>query len=308
MILVTNPGSNLDPSLARQMGVRLTPQRIHVDGEDIDTREGISLAQVEDFIARAKKWPYVVGSTAAEQVAVLEELRDRHDDILFVTTSKKVIRTYYGAVSASRVFTEKYPQMEGRVQIHDNGVTDAGAGLATIAAYTLAGRGISPTTISATLDRVAAKHRMIFLLRSLKYSVNGGRTSFMRSKMAEMLGLAPVLAFVDGELKLRKKVKLKRDPVDVILEAFREEVPAGTKIWASVFHGAVPRVAQALRERIQAEWDVVFLYERELSSSIYLHSGKGTIGATMFNVTDEDALHAPPPFPQLDAGAQLVFR
>ncbi|HEX7662959.1 MAG TPA: hypothetical protein VF407_00535, partial [Polyangiaceae bacterium] len=62
MQIVTNPGSNVPPKAVAHYGIVLSPQHIVVDGKAHDTREPITLAQIDGWVRTAREFPHVVGT------------------------------------------------------------------------------------------------------------------------------------------------------------------------------------------------------------------------------------------------------
>src|SRR5690349_7108042 len=129
MRIVTNPGANLPAVMLAHYGIALAPQQIVVDGTSHDTREEVTLAQVDAWVRTAKEHPYVIGTTAAELATLFTEVGRDNEDILAIMSSRKIISSYDAAVSATRTLAKHDRYAKLRIRVVDTTVTDLGAGM-----------------------------------------------------------------------------------------------------------------------------------------------------------------------------------
>lgn len=294
MHVVTNPGSNLSAAIVERYGLRLSPQRIVVDGVSHDTRDEIPLAEVDRWTATAREWPYVVGTTAAELANLFLSLVRDDPAIVCVTTSRKIIQTYAAATVAART-TKQHPQGgAAEIAVVDSGVTDLGTGLLTVLAAEAAAAKWPLARVTSLLERHAAKLRMLLALATLENLVKGGRASHLRVFLANILQRRPITAFQDGELRPATTVRTDADPTATLVDLCVKQVGTSAPVWAAVFHGRAPEKAQRLGAALRRAFRVSYLLERPLSSSIYLHGGPGAVGVAILPL-DAEAQTLPTP-------------
>lgn len=279
MIVVTNPGSNLPPELVARYGIELTPQQIVVDGTAHDTREGLSFEQIDAWVRTAKEHPYVLGTNAGEFAGLFQRVLQRDEEIFAVMTSRKIIGSHDAAQVAARTVTERHPT--ARILVGDTGVTDLGAGLASLLAAEAREAGLGMADIARLIDAFRNHARFVVTIKTLDYLVKGGRASSMRAFFADLLGLRPLIAFVDGELRAVGKTRTKSDPSGAVGEWLAKNVAPKTPVWAGVFHGGSPALAAVTLKDLRARFDVRFALSRPLSPSIYLHAGPESLGAVV---------------------------
>ncbi|NUP14004.1 MAG: DegV family EDD domain-containing protein [Polyangiaceae bacterium] len=279
MIVVTNPGSNLPTSLVEAYGIEVTPQQIIVDGVAHDTRDGVSFDQIDKWVKTAKEHPYVLGTNAGEFAALFARLAQRDKDILAVMTSRKIIGSFNGAQVASRTVSERHPDVH--ITVADCGVTDLGAGLACILAAEARDAGLDATQIAELIDTFREHVRFVVVPKTLDYIVKGGRASSMRAFFAELFGVRPLVAFVDGEIRAVGKASAKGDPTTAISDWLVQNVGPKRPAWVGVFHGGSPAVAAILQKELRSRFDVRYCLSRPLAPSIYLHAGPEAIGAVV---------------------------
>ncbi len=285
MLIVTNPGSNLTGDEIAQYGIRLTPQQIIVDGTSHDTRLGVSHETIDSWVRTAKVHPYVVGTTAAEFVALFRDLSQVDRQILAVMTSRKIIGSHDAAVSAARTLTQMPGYGDVRIAVADTGSTDLGAGLACMLAAEAARAGRSLAQIEMMLSTYRAKARFVFHAEKLDYLVKGGRATAVRAWIANVLGVRPLIGFVDGEVKVIRKIGAKADVIAEVVAELEQTVAAGRPIWAGVMHGDAPTRAAELARALSTRFETERLTVRPLSPSIYLHGGPGCLGVAAIEIS-----------------------
>jgi DegV family protein with EDD domain len=294
VIIVTNPGSNLPRAAIERYQLHITPQQIIVDGAEHDTRQDISFESIDGWVKGAKEHPHVIGTTAAEFVIMFRQLAKEDREILAVMTSRKIIGSHDAAHLAARTLREQGGARAPRVVVCDTGSTDLGAALCCILAGEARAAGV-PIEEIAKLIQAARQHaRLVFTVETLDYLVKGGRASVLRAFFADLLGVRPIIAFVDGEFKAVGKLRTRADSPLAVADSLEAHLGRGRRVWAAVFHGGVTARAKVTEAELRKRFDVTFSVVRALSPSIYLHGGPGCLGAVVLPL---DALPWQPPTP-----------
>jgi DegV family protein with EDD domain len=280
MRVLTNPGANLPRELVERYRICITSSNIVVDGAQYDCREDIPLDMVDTWVSFAREYPFVLGTSAAELARQYIEIGAEDREILVVMSSRKIIQSYDAACSAARTI-EGHPL--GRtlgIRVVDGMSTDLGLGLLTLAAAEAAraGMGLEPT--AAMVEALALRSRFAFIPRTLDNLVRGGRASFLRSFMAKMLGVRPILAFVDGEAQMVGRCGAKDDYAEVLASWLREQIRSDA-VWIGVGHGGRPDEAQRLADALRERFAVAYALVRPVSPPVYLHAGPGALGAVV---------------------------
>lgn len=279
MRIVTNPGSNLSRAAIDRYDVHVTPQNIVVDGEAHDTRDGIGLSTIDAWVRTAKVHPYVVGTTAAEFVGMFRELSARDREIFVVMTSRKLIGSHDAAVSAAKTLSSHAGFDDVRIVVGDTGVTDVGAGLATILAGEAMRAGLSLEAIAAAIEAFRLHAELVILPQNLDYLVKGGRATSARAFLANVFRVRPLIGFVEGEVAVVGKVSAKAAPSEVVSSHLVQRLGEGRAVWIAITHANAEEKAAALEHELRARLDVRFSYVKPLAPSIYLHAGPGSVGA-----------------------------
>lgn len=287
MLLLTNPGSNLAPEIISRYGLVVMPQRIMVDGVPHDTREHISQALVDKWVREAKRWPETVGTTAAETVAAFDQAcRAGERELVVVHTSRKIINSYQSAEAARRTFLAS-PQGAGtRIELIDSSVTDVGTALLCILVGEAIRAGRPIDDVVRIANTAAGGVRMVIGLDTLDNMVKGGRASFLRAWVADMLGLRPLIGFADGALGVVGKYQRKGDLVKSLADELIRALGGKRRVWLAVAHTSDMAKAARLEEEVRSRLDVAWVYTRPIASGVYLHAGAGALGVAVIPVDD----------------------
>lgn len=142
MKIFTNPGSNVPGAALTRYGIVLAPQRIVVDGVSHDTRDEIPLSTVDGWVRDSHEFPYVVGTTAHEFVDLFLEALQSERELLAVTVSRRIIKSFDSAESAAHTLQGRIKQAGANVAVLGTTTTDLGSGLLCIAAGEAARAGL----------------------------------------------------------------------------------------------------------------------------------------------------------------------
>lgn len=279
MRIVTNPGSNLSESAIARYDVALLPQQIVVDGVAHDTRHGVALDAIDGWVKSAKVHPHVVGTTAAEFAHLARQIAATDREIVAVMTSRKIIGSHDAALVGAKVLRESPAFEDLKVRVCDTGVTDVGAGLASALAGEAIREGASLDEVAALVESFRQNVRAVFTVRTLDYLVKGGRATSLRAFFANLLGVRPVLGFVDGEVTVLGKESAKHGAPQVVGDWLIKSLGPAKLVHAAIFHGGAPTDAAELSELLRRRFDLASLSVRTISPSIYLHGGPGCLGA-----------------------------
>lgn len=299
MKIVTNPGSNLPPQAIAHYGIALSPQQIVVGRDAHDTRTAIPYATIDRWIRTSPEFPHVVGTTAPEFVALLGPLAKEDPELCLVLSSKQIIQTHAAAVSATKTLATAAAFKHVQAAVVDSRATDLATGLMTMAAGEARRANLGLVRTQRMLEALADRTTMAFVPEALDNLVKGGRASWARAQIANLLQLRPIIGFQKGELVALERFKRGQDEGDALLEnALRTHGPQ-RPVWVGIMHSdRSDERAIRLLSRARATFDVRYALIRPISPSIYLHAGPGSIGLIVMAL---DGLPWSPPPPSFGA-------
>ena len=270
--IITDSTSDLTEQEQRELNVHMLHMRVifkdgvYTDGVDI-TKE-----QFYEKQAQAKILPKTTQVNPQEYCDAFEPLLAGGDEVVAIIMSSRLSGTFQSAQIAKDM-------AKGGERLHlvDSLNVTIGEGLLVREAVRMRDAGATGTQIDAALEEL--KHRVWFVafIGTLKYLKMGGRISTSTAVLGTMLGISPVVAIVDGEVKSVGQVRGKQKILSYTLDFFRE-YPVDSRHCVVFGHSRCLETMEVYRDKcVQAlgirdyAWD-------ELGAVIGTHSGPGCYG------------------------------
>ena len=280
--LVINSGPNLSPELVAHYGLEVLPIRLVVDGDEHEVAD-VSRDDVDRWVKTAKEFPYLLSTSAAEFAAGFLRIGEDASELLALMTSRKLMQSYDAAKAAMRTLEHHPKGRSVSVELVDTGSTDVAAGLSVLYAAEALAAGHPTHEVARWTEAFATQTTSVFALRTLENITKGGRASFLKSWLANLLKVRPLLSFVDGEIASVGRYSANQDPVDALMDWLQESVGLDERraVWVAVGHGGCSDDAERLLERLHYAFDVRYGLVRPLVPSVYLHGGPGSLIVTV---------------------------
>lgn len=279
MLLLSNPGINLDPRARDRYGIHLVPQRLRVDDDFHDLLAAPDHAQVDTWIAQATGHPRVVATSAVALLEVIQALRDGGEpDVLYLTSSRHFIGSYQSASS----IRESLHRPDAFFDVVDSKSTDIGAGLVLRVLAEATREGMAPTELMSLGAAAADRVQTTFTIEDPAWLLKSGRASHLRVFFAKLLRRRPLLDIHDGRIASRGTYSTGKDRIEVLRDHFlRSRVPEGEKIWLGVTHAGAAAEARSAVRAFGEAYDVVFSEVVPLAAASYVALGPGTIAVAV---------------------------
>ena len=195
--ILVDSGSDIDLEEAKMSGIELIPIEIMIDGKSY--LDGVNLSHTEFFkkLIASTSFPQTSQITEYRYIEKFTELTKNGDSVICICLSSKLSGTYNQAVNASKKFNNVY--------VVDSLNACIGERILTEYAIRLTKEDLSETQIIEKLEEKKKKIKLFAVLGTLKYLKKGGRISAITAAAGTMLNIKPLLAVVDGALKLAGK-------------------------------------------------------------------------------------------------------
>ncbi|MGW0174787.1 DegV family protein [Rhodococcus sp. NPDC003322] len=268
VVVVTDSSAYLDPDLAEELGIRVVPLHVLVDGEDL--REGLDPMPEDLYIGTGVT---TSGASPGELTAVYAQaLEDSGGDgVVAVHISRQLSGTWEAGRQAAQELGEK-------VRIVDSQSTAMALGFAVLAAARVARAGGGLRAVYERAVEVADRGRVLIMVDRLDHLRRGGRIGAAAALLGTALAMKPVLHLVDGKLVLREKTRTATKALAKLVDAAVDQAGPGDVAVAVHHVGAAERaaeVAAALRPRLPDASEFVVA---ELGPVIASHLGPGAVG------------------------------
>lgn len=275
MQVIIDDAGDVPADLAEELDIRIIPVNItfgteeFLSGINMDHRafyEKVEGVDDDNFPKTSQPTPYQ-----------FEELyRDLIDEgaeeILTVTVSDKLSGTYASATAAART-------LEGQATFHviDSKSGSAAQGMMAVEAARMARAGATFAAIEARLKEMCNSQSIYFLIDSLDFAVRGGRVGALRSTMASLLNIKPIMKVEDGLIVEEGKVRTYKKAVSFIVNAVRSDV-GDRPVTMAAIHSNDQEAGQALLEKARATLNCTESFLVDMAISVAINLGPGALG------------------------------
>jgi DegV family protein with EDD domain len=275
MRIVMDDAGDIPPELVKEYNIRILPVNIMFGMEEY--LSGISMTH-DKFYEKTKhvdasNFPKTSQPTPYQFVQCYQEiLASGEDEILAVTVSEKLSGTYASAVQAAN-------ELEGQGTFHlfDSQAGSAAQGFMALEAARLAQTGAGMDTILPRLEKMRQEMAVVFTIDSLEYAVKGGRVSSMKSVMASLLNIKPILRLEDGLIVEAGRVRTRKKALDHIVDLIHKQV-RDRPLRLAIMHANAPGDAALLQSKAQAQLNVAESVMVDMAIAVAINLGPGALG------------------------------
>ena len=209
-----------------------------------------------------------------------EDFLRQGKDVLHLTLSSGISKTYYAAIKARDELAEKYP--ERKIYIVDSLSASSGVGLIMDKLADLRDEGKNIDEIREFAENNKLKLNHWFFSTDLTYYVRGGRISKTEGFIGNMLSICPLMCVNnEGKLIFKDKIRKKTRVYNKVVEIMEELADDGNKysdkcyISMSACLEDAQQVAMLIRERFPYIKGKILI--NNVGTTIGSHTGPGTV-------------------------------
>ena len=263
---------DLSEELLAQWDIALMPMHILM-GED-SYLDGVTIhpADVFAYVNAGGKMPKSAAANLVEYTEFFEPFAKECDAVIHISVSSKLSSCFQNARLAAGEFEN--------VCVVDSQNICTGQGYLVLQAAKWAADGLPPKNISMRLQGLAKRVELSFVLNQLDYMAKSGRCSGVLAFGANILGIKPSLAVIDGELKVVRKY---RGSLPICVGKYitdqlanREDIDRSMVFISST--QAKPGCMEAIKAGLRQYGNFENVYETDIGTTIGGYSGPGTIG------------------------------
>jgi DegV family protein with EDD domain len=276
--IVTSSISCLPAEQVRKYGIKVVPMPFMLNGHSY--LDGVDIAATEVYEQLAYERPFRTSAPSpGDYLKAYREALNYNDAILCLTVPSKISMMYESACSAA----EQIPK-DTIVDVLDTGTAAGGQALIDIAAAEAVAAGATLEEIKRLIANLGGKVRLYGLIVAPKYLARTGRVPAPLPSAASALSIKPVFTIAQGRIKLVNVVRTEKAGVDRMLSMMHADVGL-RPVRVIIQHANVPRQAENLRQRVQADFNCTELRVTEFSPIIGFATGPGCL-ALAFRAED----------------------
>lgn len=252
------------------------PLHLMIDGKDF--RDGLDITPSEfcKKMDESLDLPTTSQPSAGEVFAILEELVEKYDHIIYITISSKLSGTFQTGMLARAQISED------KITVFDSLFTSTIQKQMAIETLELIKNGASIEDIIKNLEYIRANSRILLVVDDLGHLHRTGRISLSAASFGKMFNIKPILSFEEGKILVNQKVRTMRKVYDNLVEQIANaKLSRDSKIILAHANGYY--YALDLKERLLGVYPELEIMIEELSPVISVHTGTRSIGLSWIN-------------------------
>lgn len=275
--IAVDSASDINEAEAKRLGVEMIPMIIGFGREEYFDGVDLLPHTFYEKLIESDELPKTSQISPFRFEEAFEKWTENGDEVVLITISSKLSGTYQGAKRAAEKYGDK-------VFVVDSMNACIGERLLCQYGIRLVQEGRSAREIAQTLDRVKSKINVMAMLNTLEYLKKGGRISAAVAFAGELLSIKPVVAVVDGEIKLVGKAMGSKKGNNLLNSLVAKKGIDFTMPYGVVWSGLNDTLLQKYLRDSSSLWaehtEEVPAYM--IGSTIGTHVGPNAIGVAFF--------------------------
>ena len=263
---------DLSAALLTQWNISLIPMHILMGDESYLDGVTVHPADVFAHAQNGGKMPKSAAPNLVEYADFFAPFAAEYDAVIHITVGSKFSSCFQNARLAAQEYEDVY--------VVDSENICTGQGYLVLQAARWAADGLPPKNIALRLQSLAKRVELSFVLNQLDYMAKSGRCSGVLAFGANLLGIKPSLAVIDGELKVVRKY---RGSLPICVGKYitdqlsgRDDIDRSMAFISST--QAKPGCMEAIKAGLRQYGGFENVYETDIGTTIGGYSGPGTIG------------------------------
>ena len=263
---------DLSGALLQEWNISLMPMHILMGEESYLDGVSIRPADVFAHVQNGGKMPKSAAANLVEYADFFDPFAKEYDAVIHISVSSKLSSCYQNACLAAQEYAN--------VSVIDSENICTGQGYLVLRAAKWAADGLTARNICMRLQSLANRVELSFVLNQLNYMAKSGRCSGVLAFGANILGIKPSLAIIDGELKVVRKYRgslpicVGKYITDRLVE--RDDIEDSLVFISSC--QPKPGCMDAVKAGLKKYGSFKECHETDIGTTIGGYSGPGTIG------------------------------
>ncbi|MBR3893944.1 MAG: DegV family protein [Clostridia bacterium] len=274
-VIVTDSAADLSIERAEQLGLRIVPLGVMVDGVERQAKSTDDVRAIYTML-REKKSATTNAANIEQFLEFFGEILKEDVDLLYLGFSSALSGTFSASSVALQELAEQYP--DRKLYAVDTLCASMGQGLLVWYAAKMKENGSDIDTVKDFVENNKLNLCHWFTVDDLFFLKRGGRISAATAVVGSLLNIKPVM-HVDnaGRLINVSKVRGRKAAIDAIFQKAKETMLEGRNDVMFISHGDCVEDAEYLAGRVQAELGVKQVVIDFIGPVIGAHSGPGTL-------------------------------
>jgi DegV family protein with EDD domain len=278
--VVTDSAADIPERIVQRLRIHAVPLRVLLGSSVYLDKQTVNPEEVYDRLTRGETAVRTSQPAPGDYAALYSYLFEHYGELVVPSLSGALSGTLQ---AATRATTLADPQ---RIRVVDTRSASIGQGLVVRAAAERAAAGGSAEEVAAAAEDARDRVRLFIAVPTVDYLRRGGRLAGWKARVAERLGLVPVLT-IDPQSgaarlhRLARRGKVHRATLSRAIATIRREDPDPEVVW--IAHAGAALAADAFRQELaraapDAEIDIV-----EVGPALGAHTGPGAVAVAFLS-------------------------
>jgi EDD domain protein, DegV family len=274
--IVTDSTGDIPQDLIEKYNIKIVPLYINFEEKSFtDDGVDITLKEFYEKLKDAKVLPKSSQPSPADFVAVYTDVLKDNDSIISIHISKKMSGTIESAEIAKK-------ELGKDIEIVDSELVHLPLGVLVVKAAELASQGKSKEEILAFIKELKNKISILFIPRTLKYLIMGGRIGRAKGLIASLLEIRPILTVHLGEVSPYKNTRRWNQAKTELVESMKSMIKKPENLIVYVSDSDAKEAGDEMLERVKAEVNPKAVYRSYIGPIVGIHLGPGGVALTFY--------------------------
>lgn len=216
--IITDSTSYIEKDFVEKENLTVVPLSYLYNGEAY--KEGFKgdFDEFYELLGSTKLFVTTSQPSAGDFYEAYEKALVEFDEIIVIVLSSKVSGTYNSAVLAKNMLEDK------KITIIDSKTSASNLRFLVEDALQMVKEGYTSEEITKFVENRAGNMHIGLTTDTLEYLSRGGRLSGVQATVGNILNIKPIIELIDGELKLKEKVRGRNKALSIIIDKIPENV------------------------------------------------------------------------------------
>ena len=227
----TDSAADIPAQLRDALSIQVLPFPIALEDRELEDGVDVTPDEFFDILLSASRIPTHAQLNPYVFTECFEQVwKEGFSDLIHVSINSKGSATCANAFQAREEFYEEHPEAKDTFRIHilDSKNYSMGYGWAVVQGAKMAADGAGAEEIVDYIQDWLDHVQVVFAPLDLRFAKKSGRVSAAAAFVGEALGLKPVMTFVNGDSKIRSKVRGEKAVLSTLVDLCAKERRPGT--------------------------------------------------------------------------------
>ncbi len=279
--MVTDSTCCLPPEVVKEYDIHVVPLYILYQGNSYRDGVDITAQEVYKIMRRKQDLPTTATAAVGDFLEVFRKLADRAENILCITLTSILSKTYEAATAAKNMAKEEFPHTV--IEVFDSRAVGGALGFIVQETAKVAKAGGTLSAAVETARKIMGKVRLLAMLDTLYYLARLGRIGRAAAWAGSILDMKPILQHspAHDEAMPVARPRTKKKGIEFLLQLLRKSA-SNLKLHINIHHADDLEEAQRLAERVKAEFNCAEVYITEFTPLMGVHTGPGLLGFSFY--------------------------